>query len=100
MKLVVNLQDPRTIVTLSRWASVSRTFDAIRTALEDPDDIEAQQIALEEIEVLAPALDALHKAVQSQMWVNMCGQLLRKMHGFTNDIVCRLEEGHLGPCRG
>lgn len=100
MRIEIDIDDPKLWVTLSRWASVGRTFDVIRRALEDPDDEDAWVIAMDELEEIGPALNRLHKTVQTEMWKNMCGRVLREMGGYTNDIICRLPKDHGDRCRG
>ena len=103
MKIEIEIEDTRHLVTLSRWASVQRTINHVLQVLETPED-ELEDgdwfQAVEELREIGPALDRLHQAARSTMWAKMCGSLTRKMNGFTNDHVCRLEKAHSGACKG
>lgn len=108
MKIEIEINDPKMLVLLSRWASAHRTLKTALSACEQAStdacltdyDRQTYDVCHEELEQLINPLCELHVKAQQAMWQKMCGQSVRKMHGYTNDIVCRLEKGHEGTCRG
>jgi hypothetical protein len=105
MKLEIEI-DGKSLVVLSGWASVQRTLNSVIGCLSDyldnghcPDTEEDRvELALSELKDLSGPLCELHMLVRTQMWQKACGSLVREMHGFGNDKICRLEKGHSGPC--
>lgn len=98
MKIEIEILGERNLVVLGRWASVSRTFDLVRQALDNPENEGDREAALEELEELHAPLSDLHMLVRTEMWKQQCSKLVREMLG--NRYVCRLEKEHRGDCVG
>lgn len=82
MKLEIDISDMY-VETLSKWASVSRTFDGVIDALHlaqeaATTDAELEQInwTLSEVRTLQRPLDALQKAAQAAIWAANRAELL------------------------
>lgn len=88
------------LVILGRWASLGRSFDVIRQALENPDDGQAFEDAMSLIEQIEKPLTNMHTSVRSAIWDAQCARVVKKMRGYGNDYICRLPRGHQGDCLG
>ena len=73
MKVTIEIDAPY-LKKLSGWASVSRTLNTAKYLASEHMDSESKVLAdkarmnVEELNDIGPALDYLHKLVQTQIW--------------------------------
>ncbi len=69
MKITIEIDEPYLDV-LRKWASVSRTLNTAKAACEFANDQDAERFnwCLKELDIIEPALNALHQIIRNEIW--------------------------------